>query len=357
MVNKRASRREVLKTLSISLNALNVDANAATRDALIQEIADLEIGIVNIENKFLMAHRAEGAGSFTTHKLWGNKQRTVLDLPHQGGRLELHNKINPATNKEQGLGEGGLGYGRFGKLGGETTFVKKQRLKKNEQTAARVQNRPLYEQPADMQQAQLGYIEEEMDKFRRELAVTTNRLNHVNVIKSYGGAIGIGKDGMPKAYMVMDMMTGGDLKKVITAGTANDQRKKRIMKGALEGLAHVHAARMIHRDIKPDNIMLDAHDRVKLIDFGEAVDMDVNGEYRTMTKAGTAGYYHPIKIVQNEALRQQMIYDVSTDLYALQKTFEQLAPHDGNLLAWINTFGAVGSASLLSQNLDLIAIV
>ena len=143
---------------------------------------------------------------------------------------------------------------------------------------------------------------------------------------------------------------------MIAVGTATDQRKKQIMRDALAGLAHVHAAHIIHRDIKPENIMLDGNGTAKLIDFGEAVDMDVNGEYRTTTKAGTQGYYHPIKIVQNDALRQPMVYDASTDLYALQNTFEELATHDGRLTAWINTFGAAAGANQLITSLDLIAI-
>jgi hypothetical protein len=323
--------------------------------AIDARVTTLETDIQNIKTKFLMANRAEGAGSKTTHKMWGNKQRTVLDLP-QGGSLELHNKINPATDLEQGLGAGGLGYGRFGKLGNETRFVKKQKLKKNEQAAAAGASTPLYEQVAAMQDMNLAWIEEEMVKFRQELAVTSQRLNHVNIVKTYGGAVGIGKGGTSKAYMVMEMMTGGDLKRVIAAGTATDRVKKQIMQGALDGLAHVHANRLIHRDIKPDNIMLDAAGTAKLIDFGETVDMDVNDEFQTRTRAGTAGYYHPIKIVQNESLGQPLVYDVSTDLYALQKTFEQLAPTLPALTAWIATFPVVNDAATLSGQLAAIVV-
>ena len=250
----------------------------------------------------------------------------MLELP-QGNSLELYNKINPATNREQRLGAGGLGYGAFGKMGGETTFVKKQKLKKNEQSAAAGVGMPLFEQPDVMQVQQLAWIQEEMEKFRNELNITTNVLNHANVLKTYGGAIGVGKDGSSKAYIAAEMMTGGDIKSVIAAGTATDATKKAIMLDALAGLAHVHAANLIHRDIKPDNIMLNSVGTAKLIDFGEAVRMDGAGEYRTRTKAGTVGYYHPVKIVAREQAHQELIYDVSTDLYALQKTFEQLAPH------------------------------
>jgi serine/threonine protein kinase len=323
-------------------------------DAIYAQLHTLDARIAQIKTKFLLANRVEGAGSEKPG--WFNKEkRTVLELP-QGNSLELYNKINPATNREQRLGAGGLGYGAFGKMGGETTFVKKQKLKKNEQSAAAGVGMPLFEQPDVMQVQQLAWIQEEMEKFRNELDITTNVLNHANVLKTYGGAIGVGKDGASKAYIAAEMMTGGDIKSVIAAGTATDATKKAIMLDALAGLAHVHAANLIHRDIKPDNIMLNSVGTAKLIDFGEAVRMDGAGEYRTRTKAGTVGYYHPVKIVAREQAHQELIYDVSTDLYALQKTFEQLAPHFPALTAWIATFPAVNNANTLRNNLVAIVV-
>ena len=53
-------------------------------------------------------------------------------------------------------------------------------------------------------------------------------------------------------------------KGVVAAGTATDATKKAIMLDALAGLAHVHGARLIHRDIKPDNIMLNSTGTAKL---------------------------------------------------------------------------------------------
>lgn len=331
------------------LSLPNNGAKQGLINGIYAQLQTLDARIAQIKTKFLLANRVEGAGSKKPG--WFTKEkRTVLELP-QGNRLELYNKINPDTTREQRLGAGGLGYGAFGKMGGATTFVKKQKLKKNEQSAEAGVGMPLYDQPDVMQTQQLAWIQEEMEKFRNELDITTNVLNHVNVIKTYGGAIGVGKDGASKAYIAAEMLAGGDLKGKIGVPTVTDATKKAIMLDALAGLAHVHAAGLIHRDIKPDNIMLNSTGTAKLIDFGEAVRMDPHGEHRTAKKAGTAGYYHPVKIVAREQAHQELIYDVSTDLYALQKTFEQLAPALPALTAWIATFAAVNDAATLRANL------
>jgi hypothetical protein len=336
------------------LSLPNNGAKQGIINGIYAQLHTLDARIAQIKTKFLLANRVEGAGSKKPG--WFTKERrTVLELP-QGNSLELYNKINPDTNREQRLGAGGLGYGAFGKMAGETKFVKKQKLKKNEQSAEAGVGMPLYEQPDVMQTQQLAWIQEEMEKFRNELDITTNVLNHVNVIKTYGGAIGVGKDGASKAYIAAEMLPGGDLKGLIGVPTVTDATKKAIMLDALAGLAHVHGAGLIHRDIKPDNIMLSSTGTAKLIDFGEAVRMDPQGEHRTARKAGTAGYYHPVKIVAREQAHQELIYDVSTDLYALQKTFEQLAPALPALTAWIATFAAVNDAATLRANLLAIIV-
>ncbi|WP_324749668.1 protein kinase [Sphingomonas sp. LY54] len=275
-----------------------------------------------------------------------SKKPTLLDLPGQAGELALHNKVNPDTGKTQNLGTGGAGYGRFGKLGGHTRFVKKQKLKKNEQTAAAGVGTALNAQPQQIQDQNLAWIDEEMVKFRTELNVTTNLLNHPNVIKSYGGAVGIGKGGVPKAYLVMEMMAGGDLTKVIGNAAIDDTRKKAIMLDAISGLAHVHAAGLIHRDIKPENIMLNV---------GEAKPMDGNGEFITPVRAGTAGYYHP-NIVAAAAANQPIHYSAATDLYALGKTFEKLVPVTPALNAWIAGLLVANDAAAAAAALPAIAI-
>ena len=55
----------------------------------------------------------------------------------------------------------------------------------------------------------------------------------------------------------------------------------------------LHSENIIHRDIKPDNLMIDKQGLIKLIDFGFSKKLDNNQNLRTLTKCGTMGYTAP----------------------------------------------------------------
>jgi serine/threonine protein kinase len=308
----------------------------------------LDQRIQAIQDKYLLAYRQEKSS------IGGNK-RTALTLPNQN-ELELFNKINPVTKRKQLLGAGGLGYGRHGRLTNPqgnriNVFVKKQRMKKTETVAKQAMGLPLYAQPQVFQDQQLDWMQEESDKFKRELDFTTNVLNHPNVVKTYGGTISLGKDKQPKAYIAMEILTT-DVKKLINKGILTEAQKLKIMQDALNGLAHVHSQGLLHRDIKPDNIMLDSAGNAKLIDFGETVRIPVGQtSYLTRTKAGTAGYYHPTKIANVDPTTHDLTYDKSTDLFALKTTFAEMQPTTPGIQDWLDSFDTTDNANTLLQSL------
>jgi hypothetical protein len=347
MVPKLASWEKHLKSPSIS-------GQPALFLGIVDRINVLSTKIQGIQNKFLMAYRGEGEGSKKNNSIFSRKKRTVLSLPQKTkpgtGKLELFNKINPTTNREVALGKGGMGYGRFGKLDGSEKFVKKQKLKKNEASIRGGAHNQVYALDRGSQDLFLSWIEQEMAKFRNELNYTTNILDHENVIKTHGGAVGLGSDNMPTAYMVMDMMQS-DLKKMIEKDEWNEQTKIEIMKGVLAGLAHVHGKGLLHRDIKPENIMLDKNGVPKLIDFGEAVQMDHERKFLSDDRAGTAGYQHPEKIKM-----KPILFDRNTDLYALKVTFKEMKPSTGAVQSWIESFDDSHDAAGLLDTLKTIDI-
>ncbi len=314
----------------------------------------LALRIKAIQEHFLMPIRSMKAKGRAARKP-GAKGQTSLDMP-TGGSLDLWNKINPATNQPQGLGAGGMGYGRHGMFtddegNQEQVFVKKQKMKKSEALAEQAFGKSLYDTPAGVQDQYLGFIQEEHEKFKNEMTIAL-QLDHENVVKTYGGAISVGKGGQEKAYMMLEVLST-DLRKLIAGGAMSEPTKLNIMKGALAGLAHVHGNRIIHRDIKPENIMMDGAGVPKLIDFGEAVTL-ANGadSFNTRTKAGTMGYYHPDKIVRADAERRDLTYDKSTDLYALKKSFEEMHATTAGIDAWLASFDAIDDAGQLKATLE-----
>ena len=92
------------------------------------------------------------------------------------------------------------------------------------------------------------------------------------------------------AYLVMELVAGRTLHdQVAQHGPLDAAALERMLWPLLDGLAAVHAAGFLHRDVKPANILLDAEDRATLIDFG-ASRVAVAGRSQNMTAVFTPGY-------------------------------------------------------------------
>ena len=72
----------------------------------------------------------------------------------------------------------------------------------------------------------------------------------------------------PHLWIVMEYMDGGALTSIIEHNTLRESHMARILQETLSGLSHLHSMKIIHRDIKSDNVLLDFEGRVKIIDFG-----------------------------------------------------------------------------------------
>src|SRR5574341_1994925 len=102
------------------------------------------------------------------------------------------------------------------------------------------------------------------ERFRREAKVIA-RLEHPNIIPIH--AFGIEK-GTP--WMAMRMIPGGALSGLRHEGRLPRARTVAILKGVADALDYAHGKGVIHRDVKPQNVLLDEGDRVYLADFGIA---------------------------------------------------------------------------------------
>src|SRR5215213_1497901 len=117
-------------------------------------------------------------------------------------------------------------------------------------------------------------------RFRRE-GRTAARLSHPNIVPVYDAGEGE-FEGREASYIVMEYVSGGDLNTLLVEkGILSNVELARLGSAASSGLAHAHEKGVIHRDIKPHNILIDAHGRPKLADFGIARALDATPATKT----------------------------------------------------------------------------
>lgn len=100
-------------------------------------------------------------------------------------------------------------------------------------------------------------------------------------------------------YMVMEYMPGGDLVNLMTSYEVSEKWTRFYTAEIVEALAALHGMGYIHRDVKPDNMLISISGHIKLADFGTCVKMNANGVVRCSTAVGTPDYISP------EVLRNQ----------------------------------------------------
>jgi serine/threonine-protein kinase len=155
-------------------------------------------------------------------------------------------------------------------------------------------------------------------RFEREAQAAAG-MQHPNVVAVYDtGAELI--DGVTQPYIVMEYIDGSTLKELISTGRRLlPQRALEITAGVLNALDYSHQRGVVHRDIKPGNVMLTRNGDVKVMDFGIARAVD-DGQ-ATMTQAstvmGTAQYLSPEQGRGETADERSDLYATGVLLYEL----------------------------------------
>ncbi|MCW5628724.1 MAG: serine/threonine protein kinase [Rhodoferax sp.] len=156
-------------------------------------------------------------------------------------------------------------------------------------------------------------VEDYEARFRTE-ARSAARLQHPNIVSVYDS----GRDG-ETAYLVMEYVEGQDLKHHLDSGVAFTlEQTLRIMRDLLAALAYAHAQNIVHRDVKPANLMIEADGRVKLTDFGVARIQDAADATRTRgAMVGTLKYMSPEQVQGQPVDARADLFSAGIVLYQL----------------------------------------
>ncbi|MGW0971803.1 serine/threonine-protein kinase [Streptomyces sp. NPDC002516] len=129
------------------------------------------------------------------------------------------------------------------------------------------------------------------------------RLNHPGLVTAFDAGQ---HDG--RVFLVMQLIEGTTLKRRITAGPLSFEETTALGSGLAHALAHAHEASIVHRDVKPSNILLDASHRPHLTDFGISRLLDATTHTATGTLIGTAAYLSPEQVLGQPVGRPADIY-------------------------------------------------
>lgn len=150
---------------------------------------------------------------------------------------------------------------------------------------------------------------------RRRMAQEANalaRIEHPNVVRVLDvfdhGALMV---------LVLELVTGGDLAGRIRRGALSPAEATAMLSGILNGLAAIHGANLVHRDIKPDNVLLSASQVPKLTDLGVARDALATQKTQLGARIGTPEYMSPEQA-------QGIQVDLRSDLYSVGLVFYEM---------------------------------
>ncbi|MTV25171.1 Stk1 family PASTA domain-containing Ser/Thr kinase [Nitriliruptoraceae bacterium ZYF776] len=153
-----------------------------------------------------------------------------------------------------------------------------------------------------------------LDRFREDESFTRRfqdearhvaRLNHPNLVAVYDTGT---DEGQP--FIVMELVDGRSMQQAITAGGLTEDRALEVVADVCAALGYAHERGLVHRDIKPGNILLADDGTVKVTDFGIARAVDNETVTRTAAVLGTAAYLSPEQA-------QGLEVDARSDLYSL----------------------------------------
>jgi serine/threonine-protein kinase len=158
----------------------------------------------------------------------------------------------------------------------------------------------------------LGKEANALERFKKELE-TIASLEHPAIVPVYD----VGEEeGQP--FFVMRYMAGGSLSMLIEEGKLSLPDTARIIERIAVALDHAHRQGIIHRDIKPDNILFDLNDNPYISDFGVAKLTEVPGSANPESRVvGTPGYMSPEQVYDLRVDARSDVYGLGVVIYQM----------------------------------------
>ncbi|EFK53584.1 protein kinase [Corynebacterium genitalium ATCC 33030] len=150
-----------------------------------------------------------------------------------------------------------------------------------------------------------------LDRFQRE-ARAMAQMSHPNLVNVYDFS-SHGED----VFLIMELITGGTLRELLAErGPMPPHAAAEVMRSMLTGLSVAHRRGLVHRDIKPDNILINGDNSVKLADFG-LVRAASESQRSTDQIVGTVAYLSPEQVDGSELTQASDVYSAGIVLFEL----------------------------------------